>query len=417
MGKWIKEKKFNISAKFITLLFSPLISVLVSISHLKTKSSFIVLYLIFILFGASLTVPNVRTEKFNFDGVAYRIEFESYQRITTENFYKSFVDYLRWEGSRDFYADIIYFLISRISNNYHLMFFLISVVFSFFMLKSLKIFVWEDNYKNSLVCFLLLYTFLINQIININAFRFFTAAWISIFALLNLMVFKKRVYVLLLAVVPFFHASFFALYVMLILYWVLRKWCKVLIIVLICSFFLSEFSTLILNENINLLPPLLGERLSVYMNENYMYQINEAGSGFIGIKRFIEFVTRLYVNILILVMFFDYKKKIWRTKCENLFYFLLVLMIFVNFTIIIPSVGSRFLYLAFPLISYIWLVRFSEHKYNKYIYVLGVILLIQFIMPFSIYVFPCLKYYCELWDMSFFVLSPFYSFVKYIFFY
>ena len=412
--RWDKENLRDVSVKFLTLFLNPLLAILFSFAHLKTRSSFVVLFVTFLSFGAALTVPQIRTDDFNFDGVAYRNDFESYRKLTSLNFIASLSDYVSFEGARDFYADVIYFFTSRVSDNYHLMFFAVSIFFSYFMLKSLKIFVLERSFSNTLVCFILLYAFLINQILNVNAFRFFTAAWLTIYSVLSFSVLQKKRFVILLLFTPFFHASFFLVYVLLLLYLVFRRHYITLFILYICSFFLSGFVLVLLNDFASYLPPVLGDRLLVYMNEDYMYMINESGSGLIGVKRGIEFLTHLYINLMVFIMLLKFKNAIKNTKCESLFIFLLILVIFVNLTLVIPSVGSRFLVLTFPLVAYIWLVCCSQKKYNKYVYGLGAIMGVQFMMPFSIYLFPCLKYYLQLWEGTFYVMPPFYSIVEYL---
>ena len=412
--RWQKESLRDISIKFMALFLSPILAILFSLINLKTKSSFIVLFITFLSFGAALTVPKIRTDNFNFDAIAYRNDFESYQKISTANFFQRLDDYLSFEGTRDFYADMIYFFTSRITDNYHLMFFIISIIFSLFMLKSLKMFVLDGSYSNNLISFILLYAFLINQVLNINAFRYFTAAWLFVYAALKILVQKKNRYIILLLLTPFFHASFFLVYVLLLGYLLLRKHISILFSLYITSFFLSGFVLVFFEEMIPYLPPILGERLLVYMNDDYMYAINESGSGFIWIKRGMEFLTYAYVNFLTLILIIRSKDVVNGTKCESLFAFLLVLLMFVNLTISIPSLGSRFLISAFPLLAYIWLVCCTQKKYNKYIYGFGVVMGLQFIMPFSIYLFPCLQYYSQLWESIFFFVSPFYSIVEYL---
>ena len=165
--RWQKESLRDISIKFMALFLSPILAILFSLINLKTKSSFIVLFITFLSFGAALTVPKIRTDNFNFDAIAYRNDFESYQKISTANFFQRLDDYLSFEGTRDFYADMIYFFTSRITDNYHLMFFIISIIFSLFMLKSLKMFVLDGSYSNNLISFILLYAFLINQVLKL----------------------------------------------------------------------------------------------------------------------------------------------------------------------------------------------------------------------------------------------------------
>ena len=135
------------------------------------------------------------------------------------------------------------------------------------------------------------------------------------------------------------------------------------------------------------------------------------------LKRFLELCCRTYINIMVLVMSSNYAHCIKGTKCEKMFRFLLVIMSFVNFTMMIPSLGSRFLMLALPFIAYIWLVCFSEKKFRKYVYILGAMFLLLIPMPMQIMQFPCLMYYQKVLEPEFYLTSPFYLFFKYTIFF
>ena len=413
--RWQKENKRNIALKIVVFLLNPLFSLVVAFSRLKTRSSFFLLFFIFVLFGASLTVPSIRTEEFNYDGIEYRIQFEEYLNVDLLNYLTRLKDYFSFEGRSDFYSDTLFFLVSCCTGNYHLMFFVVSVIFSFFMLKSLKIFVLESNYTNTISCLLLTFLFLINHILNINMFRFFTAAWIAIYSLLNLFVLNKRSYIFLLLLTPFFHGSFFIFYVFLLFYYLLgnRTFC---LFFFVFSFFFGSAVEL-LQGSMAFLPANIGMRLDLYLNENYMYEINEGGSGFIWIKRLLETLDWFFVNFIILLFFLKFKTHISETKCENLFLFLMILISFVNCTMIIPSMGSRFMLLTIPLIAYIGLVCFWSSWYKKVLSCFSIFVLMQAFLPFSIRLLPCIKEYFDLWELPFFLVSPVISFIKYVFLY
>lgn len=90
-------------------------------------------------------------------------------------------------------------------------------------------------------------------------------------------------------------------------------------------------------------------------------------------------------------------------------------MSFVNFTIVIPSLGSRFVMLAFPFIAYVWLRCLLIRKNNIYIYGLGCMFIVHALLPFNIYQFPCIQHYLSLLETCFFYASPLYLVNKYIF--
>ncbi len=68
MGNWLIETKKGIVIKYVLFIISPFIAFVFSLGTLKTKSSFVVIYLFFVFLGLSYTVPNNRNV-LNFDGV------------------------------------------------------------------------------------------------------------------------------------------------------------------------------------------------------------------------------------------------------------------------------------------------------------------------------------------------------------
>lgn len=416
---WKKESRINIYIKAAAFLLNPILSLVFALLSLKTKSSYLLLFAFFVTFGFSYTVPDVRTEKFNLDGVSYRNDFENYINITSNTFFDSLGDYITLQGGLDFYKDAVCYIISRFTDNYHVMFFAVSVIFSFFCLKSLKYFVTNENFSNSIFCFILLYLFLANQIFNINNFRFYTAAWIAVFSLLKWLVDGKKYYILLLFVTPFFHGSFFLIPIISIVYLLFGKLYKYLSIIFVLSIVFSELSLEIFRNFIEYMPAesALVLKMSVYTDENYVSQINEGGSGFIWIVRLLETFTRILINVLVLILIMNYDKHIKCTNFQRLFHFMLLILSFANFTMFIPSTGNRFIILAMPLLAYIWLGCLLNTKNNKWLYPLAVLFIIQATLPFAIYSFPCVRLYFRVLESSFCLSSPLWLFLKYILWY
>lgn len=415
-SKYNKEKKWTANLKFGAVFLNPILAFVLALTNIKTKSSFYILFILSLIFGASLSVPNVRTDKNNFDGIAYRINFEKYVDLNKEDYINNFKYYISFTDDTDFFDDTVYFLVSRFTDNYHIMYMLLSIIFSILLLKSLKLLILEDNFKNTLYCFILLYLFISNQIININMFRFYIALWLAVYSILNIFLFRNKVYYLWLIITPFIHASFFILYLLLVAFLVLKN-INILKYAFILCLVISGVSIEFLQNSVEFLPDTLGLKVLSYTSEKYMYEINESGSGLIWVRRLFEFVSVGYINFLVLIMLFNYNKCIKGTKCSSLFLFTLLLMCFVNLTLIIPSLGSRFIMMALPFIAYVWLVCFSAHQYKKYIYGLGILFLLHTLLPFNIYQFPCLRYYLSLLEPLYFINSPVVSLVKYVFWY
>ena len=78
----------------------------------------------------------------------------------------------------------------------------------------------------------------------------------------------------------------------------------------------------------------------------------------------LKFISYAYMNFLVFLFIKERKSIIDNKKTHHLFPFLLVYMTFVNFTMLIPSLGSRYFVIVYPLIAYIWLVSFKGIKYR-----------------------------------------------------
>jgi hypothetical protein len=414
-NSWELEYKNDLTIKIVAFLLSPVLGMLYSLYRINTKSSFIILFLSFTVFGFSLVVPETETDDYNYDSVRYRAWFEEAADDNVADFKDKFVSYINFTGEHDFYSSVVYFVVSRFSDNYQMMFMVVAMILAFFMLKSLRFLVCEDNYHFSISCLCILFLFMMAQIEKVVVFRFYTAYWIAIYSMFNIFINKKKEYLALLLVTPIFHASFFILYPLLALYYFIRNSYKASVILFICSFAFSFVALSIFTSIVAFLPESLSLHYDSYVDIDYIKRINQGGSGFIWVVRLFELLLRVVVNVMILIFVRKYKDDIQSTKCELLYKFLLILMAFVNFTFMIPAVGSRFVMFAFPFIAYILLSCFYRQQYRNLIYIFaGIFMFIFLILPFSIYQIPCLKFYNDLWGLPFVFSSPIYLFFNYV---
>lgn len=412
---WLNENKQDIIFKFVAFGISPILGIVAALLRPNTRSSYIVLLLSFICIGLSINIPYNSTEDVEFDSSYYRRTFESYSSINSADFGDIVREYRHLEGETDIYSGLIFYTVSLISNNYHVCFMVIALIFSIFMLKSMRFLVSEQNYRTSFVCLLLLFLFTICQIQKINAFRFYTAYWIALYAIFMIIQNNKKEYWFLLCLTPIVHASFFIIIFIMLMYYLMRQNYKIAIFLVVISILFSTIAVEVFSWIILHLPDSLGGHYSAYINEWYIQKINESGTGYIWAVRLMEFLIRFSVNAIVLFFTWKYKNNILGSKCNNLYFLLLSVLAFVNFTFMIPSVGSRYVMFAFPLIAYIWLVCFiNENKYNWIISSFAALYLIYFLfLPWNIYQIPCFKYYTMLWEADVIYASPLYLAIKY----
>lgn len=408
MSTWQKENNQDKAIKVILFLVSPFFSFLYSLRNMKTKSSFVVFFLFAVFFGMSFTISEGYNDTTGLDGAYYRDMFEFAK-------YDSFRDYMAEldsffsfnDGKKDYYADTVSFFVSRFSDNYHVMFMVFAIIFAFFSLKSFKILTSEDNFDTSIACFILAYLFMINQIFNINGVRFWTAAWIGVYSILQIFVKDNKHFFPLAFITPFFHGSYWIFIAVLLIAFFLRKFEKFWIVLFFISFFITSFAVDTITSNIDILPPFLAKLATSYTDTDYIKLRNTTGTGYSWVADTFKFIEKFYINLLVFLFIKNSSTIKSNPKTKNLYLFILVWMVFVNFFMYVPSLGVRYVLLAYPLITYVWLMSFKDFKYKNVLYAMPVI--------FSFHFFGMIyNYYPKVLEPIFYFSNPFYLIYKYL---
>jgi hypothetical protein len=398
-------------AKIILFLISPFIASVYSVKTLNRKSSYLVFFLFAVFFGLSFSVPSGKTAEFTIDGAAYRDWFEKDIQRTSADFNDKLTKYLSFKGreigaNKDFFFDTASFYISRLTDNYHVMFMFFAAIFAFFALKSFRFFTQEIDFKIGIAIYILTYLFFFNQIFNINGLRFFMAAWIGVYCVFQIFRNENKRFFLLLAFIPIIHVSFWVFTGIVLLAYFFMKYDKFWIALFFISFVFSSLSVEILNSNIDFLPSILKSSAKHYASEEYIEK-RSSGSGSIWITRVVDFLIRVYITYLI-YLFIKNKELIKNNpKSKNVFLFLLVFMTFINFAMPIPSLGNRYVLLSYPLIAYVWLVSFKNIQYRNVLYLLPLVFCFQIYNQF-------LVLYPKVLEFDFFVSNPFYLIYIYL---
>lgn len=402
-----KDSMRNKAVKFLLFIISPFVSFLYSLGSLKTRSSYIIIFLFYLCFGMAFSVESQYTE-YKGDGVFYRGVFESYRHINTYQYINSLKEYVEFQdGSQDFYSDTVAFVVSRFTGNYHYFFLFLALVFAFFQLKCLTFFTSNPNYKFAVVPLILLFLFMWNNIFNINGCRFWTAAWIGVYAVLEIFVNKKYRYLLLAAITPFFHGAFWIYVAVLFIGFFLRRFKIIWIVLFLLSFVFSSVVIEIVQQSADYLPAFLARKVYYYADEFYIQSRQTMqGSGLYWLDIVFPKLVNLYINVLVIVLIIK-SKLLKSTRYYQLYLFFIVYVTISNFFMAIPSVGSRFIVLSYPMIALMCL-----EIYNKCTVIKNLLYLLPFVWFMNIY--HLLKNVISVIDISFFISSPFYLFFKYL---
>lgn len=405
MNIWLAEKKQDVQLKIILFLISPFFAFLYSLKTIKTRSSYIVFFLTAIFFGMAFSVPSGKDElKGGIDGQFYRSDFESQKYITNSEFVDKFIEFLSFdEGKKDYYFETVAFYVSRITDNYHVMFIFFAAIFAYFSLKSFKFLTAEEKFDVSIVSYILVYFFLNNQIFNINGLRFWTAAWIAVYCIFQIYRNGNKRYFLLALLTPYFHGAYWIFLAVLILAQLSKRFEKTWIVLFIISFFASSFAVEFVQYFQSYVPTFLSKLADSYTSVD---ALERTWSGFGWIPILFKKLVLIYLTVLVFLFIKSSKEIKQNKKIKDLYLFLLVWMSVFNFLMIVPSLGGRFIQLSFPIIAYIWLVAFKDYKYQRVILIFPLVFFWNILQQFL--------YYIEVLSPGFYFSSPFYLLYKHI---
>ena len=378
---WEKEEQADIFVKILLFFISPFVSFLYSLRRINTKSSYVVFFLFAIFYGLCFTVLADNTGEIETsDASRWRFRFE-YTNIRTINDYLRYCsEYFKFGGGeiRDLYFATVSFFVHQFSDNYHVFFFVIAIVFSFFQLKSLRFLTSSKHFNNGVACTLLCLFFTLNNISNIGGFRFWTAAWICVYALLEYYANNRKCFLALLIILPLIHRGFFFIYPVIVASFFYR-WTTVWKFAYFLSFALSGISIYIIQDATAYLPSSIALMVEAYSQ-------NDITESYSFTKLFLMFLAQIYVNILFVVMM-NNRPKVLPESTERLYKFTLVFITIVNFIIPVPSLGGRFVVLCYSLVAVLWLNIIGLSRYNYLIYLMPVFMIRKIYVGLNLFLY------------------------------
>lgn len=403
---WDPEISSDALLKIISFIISPFLGFLFSIKRLNTKSSFIVFFLFSVFFGLNMETSIGKDDFHRGDAAQYRYKFEMYKSMSSGDVSDVFAAFRSFDdgNNRDIYVPIMSFIASRLSDNYHVFFAILAMVFAFFSLKSLRFFTSELEGKNSLCILILVYLFaMTNSIFNINGCRFWTAAWIAVYSMLQVYKNGNERYYILAAITPIIHASYWFFLGILLIAFFMRRATRFWRIFFFASFVLSSVSMQLVVDLSSYLPSSLQ-----FLVERYTGEVELKTNLYQVIRRIFGLASTVLTAYMMYLLMKHDKEIKNNPKTNNLFPLLLVWMSICYFVMPIPSLGGRYIVLGFPILAYVWLVTFEKHgKYRN------VLLLYPVANLMFIYELICC-YIDYSVPMSFYYTSPIYQLYKYI---
>lgn len=403
INNWWKESPTEAKNKLFLFLMCPLWSFLYSLRNIHTRSTYKVLFWFTLFFGMCM----VYNKEVRNDGKFHAYEFQQYGQKDFGQYEReihSFFSVDNSEGIKDIFNISVMYVVSRVSDNFHVYFLVIAFFYAIVMRRGLKLFTCEEKFDRSRSSYILLYIFFIYQFSSINGVRFGIAAWIGVYCLFKIFRDGNSHYLWIALLTPLIHASFIIYLGMVFVAYFSRRYEKIWFLLFILSFIFSEFSMLLLAQNVNQLPGFMAQWLGSYVHYKEWYQTE--GSGFYWLSNLLKLAIRYYYAIMVYLIYKNSSLVKSNEKTKDLYQVLFVFFSIANFLSAIPSAG-RFLNFSLPIIAYIWLINFKGFKYDKFLILYLFLSIVSFKETFDVYK--------SLFDPCFLFSNPLYLIWEYFF--
>lgn len=215
----------------------------------------------------------------------------------------------------------------------------------------------------------------------ISSVRFWTAAWVGIYVLLKVFVEHKPGNLCWLLFAIFIHGTFLIFGVLVVLSFFLsrtEKFTYPLVILVYLSIPFSYLSFDAISLAYQYIPDFLENTTDYYVGKASEEAVE--GTGFAWLAGI--FYEAMHILDLVLIVLLTLNRKQTQDEFSKLYISLLVLLVFANFTSVVPSLGGRFFKIAQPILYFLCLFSLDRNKYN------WLVKLVPFIYSFSfVYMF------------------------------
>lgn len=342
-----KDRGVNI---LLSIIY-PLGGFLLSWRDLKARSSYWTIFIFFICYGLCFNAVLDAADSFR-----YVEDLTTFSTDPTGNFRMVLSDYFSSDSStKDIFVYAIFYLTNILSGcNPRVFFMLVAVVFGFFFLKSLKIITGDEAYKNTPFFIILALIFMFsNPVFNINGVRYYTAAWIAVYATFMVLIKNKKQYWLVILCLPLVHGSFYIFWIFFIIAYLSRRFYKVLPYLFFISFFFTDIALQIIPDFSGYLPPFLQKMVFDYTESNEALARMEGGAVQEALYARILMGIPRYFHLLLIFLLVRSRNKFKDETSMEFLGFILGYGSLVNISSMIPSM-IRFWCILIPLYIYLW---------------------------------------------------------------
>lgn len=340
----------RVTAFLLTILF-PLVGLVYTLSHWRESWAKNAFWLACIFLGAVfIYLPNGAILGIGHDGGVYALKLMEMHN-SSASLGSILALYLTEMDMMDLYFPIVGYLVSRFTDNGHVLFTVFAFVFGYFYSRNMW-YVLErlPSKKIGALFILIILFFLINPITNINGVRYNTAVHIYVFALMPYLLEKDKSKLWWLIAVPLVHFSFLYVVILAVAYVLItfrqnpvgRLYVGFAFVVFVVSLFINSMNLSSVNQVLaDYSPESYEERIDMYVNQDVADLRAEKESmtnWYVGASGVIK---NWSYSILLLLMYTSLKRNFKNGQYNSIYTYALLFGAFANIMSLIPS-GVRF---------------------------------------------------------------------------
>lgn len=360
----MKYNDNNLGKQWLLFFFIPLFSFISTIKYVDRKAGRVLIVLFCCLVGWLMS-PYSQDQ----DLYRYYEKFEVVSSWNAHTYGINLADYLMFNsGKKDFYFETVTYFCSRLTDNPHFYYLIFGLVFGLFFSKSLSIMI-SNFYKkggkmdtySGIFFFLIIFSI---PFMLISSIRFWTAAWVSIYVALKVLVENKPLYSFWLLLALFIHGTYLIFIVLFGLSYLLSrtdKFTYFLVVLVYLSIPFSYLSFSVIDSVAQYIPGFLEDTAEVYVGRASNDPI--VGTGFAWVSNIFHEAIKIFDYILIILL--TTRRKQGQDEYYRLYIILLVILAFGNFTSNVPSLGGRFFNLDRPILYFMCLMTFQDKQYYR----------------------------------------------------
>ena len=391
-----------------TFIFYPFLVFILAFFYLEKKWARICILLFTVIYGYNVTAGDNQ----GLDLYRYLLALKDVHQLPLSDIGGVMTGKIIISGtdSADLYRTSMMFIVSRFTDNGHILMAAFSLVYGLLYIYCIKIFL-NIGLDKDWISYLILLCFSVAWGLSGIAFVRFPTACLAFF-ITAYKVFenpKNKIYWILTVSVLAIHFGLMAAVIMLFLYFILKENKYAVYTLLVISIILPE----IFSSQIPLLGSYLGgtlqDRIEMYTQESLVKDILQNRSNLNWYMSLVPQMVKLYAYIVMIYVTFFSDKITLDKQTNRLFLFSLVLLSVSNITMDIPSFGDRYLNLFIIFFMAFVYRLYRSNRDNRWVYYLSMSCVLFFVFKIS-YDFRCILSYStiELYTSNLFdiILTP-----------